>query len=124
MILIRMEDQMSDFLPEAVRQGLEAARKDALRKSSRLRIMDGDRMYPILRLWDRGFSLEAEDAPHLRGLVDIFDGGRHLYQCLIIASDEENGEMRYEFKRNTAAADKAPLDFERADDAPIALLGR
>jgi len=124
MILIRMEDQMSDFLPEAVRQGLEAARKDALRKSSRLRIMDGERMYPILRLWDRGFSLEAEDAPHLRGLVDIFDGGRHLYQCLIIASDEENGEMRYEFKRNTAAADKAPLDFERADDAPIALLGR
>ena len=124
MILTRMEDQMSDFLPEAVRQGLEAARKDALRKSSRLRIMDGERMYPILRLWDRGFSLEAEDAPHLRGLVDIFDGGRHLYQCLIIASDEENGEMRYEFKRNTAAADKAPLDFERADDAPIALLGR
>lgn len=124
MILIRMEDQMSDFLPEAVRQGLEAARKDALRKSSRLRIMDGEQMYPILRLWDRGFSLEAEDAPHLRGLVDIFDGGRHLYQCLIIASDEENGEMRYEFKRNTAAADKAPLDFERADDAPIALLGR
>lgn len=115
---------MTDFLPEAVRQGLEAARRDALRKSSRLRIMDGERMYPILRLWERGFALEAEDAPHLRGLVDIFDGGRHLYQCLIIASDEENGEMHYEFKRNTAAADKAPLDFERAEGAPIALLGR
>jgi hypothetical protein len=42
---------------------------------------------------------------------------------LSIADQEEGGEMRYEFKRSTAAHDKAPLDFYRAPDAPIALLG-
>ncbi len=31
-------------------------------------------------------------------------------------------EMIYDFKRNTAAVDKAPLDFVRDDDAPVALL--
>ena len=51
--------------------------------------------------------------------ADAFDGERHLYQCLIVTSREEAGERIYEFKRNTAASDTAPLDFERASDAPV-----
>ena len=94
-----------------------------LKKASRLRVEMGDNYFKILKLWSDGFSVEAETTPQLRGLVDIYDGAKHLYQCLIIADEEEGGEMRYEFKRNTAAADKAPLDFYRAPDAPIALLG-
>ena len=39
------------------------------------------------------------------------DGSKHLYQCLIVASQEEDGEMLYEFKRATVAEDQAPLDF-------------
>jgi len=113
---------MSEFLPKEVRAGLEAARKQALRKKSRLRIHVGDTAIPVLRFWETGFALDAEDAPHLRGLVDLFDGARHLYQCLIVASSEEIGEMVYEFKRSTAAVDKAPLDFVRDENAPIALL--
>ena len=113
---------MTDFLPKEVREGLEMARKRDLRKKSRLRIRVGDEVFTVLRFWETGFALDIEDAPHLRGLVDIYDGARHLYQCLIVASEEDSGEMIYEFKRNTAAVDKAPLDFVRDENAPVALL--
>ena len=113
---------MSDFLPKEVREGLELARKRALQKKSRLRVHTDDEVYPVLRFWEDGFSLDAEDAPHLRGLVDLYDGARHLYQCLIVASSEEAGEMVYEFKWHTEAVDKPPLDFYRDENAPVALL--
>lgn len=115
---------MTEFLPKEVREGLEKARKASLRKKNRLRVHAGGEIYPVLRFWDSGFALDGEDAPHLRGLVDIYDGGRHLYQALIVASSEEQGELHFEFKRSTAASDKAPLDFYRDPEAPIALLGR
>ena len=115
---------MSEFLPKEVREGLEAARKADLKKKSRLRIHVGDEVYPVLRFWENGFALDAENAPHLRGLVDLYNGGVHLYQCLIVASEEVAGVMKYEFKRSTEAVDKAPLDYYRDEAAPIALLGR
>ncbi len=113
---------MTDFLPKEVREGLEMARKRDLRKKGRLRIRVGDEVFTVLRFWETGFALDVEEAPHLRGLVDIYDGARHLYQCLIIASEEAGGEMIYEFKRNTAAVDRAPVDFVRDENAPVALL--
>jgi len=113
---------MSDFLPKEVREGLERARLKSLKKKNRLRVQAGDETYKILRFWQTGFSLEEDGAPNLRGLVDVFDGSRHLYQALIVASTHEDGEVTFEFKRNTAAVDKAPLDFERDANAPIALL--
>lgn len=113
---------MSEFLPKEVREGLERARKASLRKKNRLRVEAGGEYYSVLRFWDNGFSLDAETAPHLRGLVDVFDGPQHLYQALIVASSEEDGELLFEFKRNTAASDKAPLDFYRETPEPIALL--
>lgn len=115
---------MSEFLPKEVREGLEAARKRDLRRKSRLRVQTGDDIYPVLRFWDGGFSLDADTAPHLRGLVDLYDGARHLYQCLIVASSEDAGEMSYEFKRHTAAVDHAPKDFAPETEAPVALIGR
>ena len=113
---------MSTFLPQDVQAGLDAARIKALRKSSRLKIKTDLESFRVLRLWDNGFSLEAGTAPGLRGLVDIYDGERNLYECLIIAYDEENGEMRFEFKRNTVVTDQAPVDFYRSENAPVALL--
>lgn len=115
---------MTTFLPKEVQAGLDAARIAALRKSSRLRVEAGDDSYRVLRLWSDGFTVEADVVPPLRGLVDLYDGANHLYQCLIIAADTEGGEMRYDFKRSTEAHDRAPLDFYRAPDAPIALLGK
>ena len=115
---------MSTHLPEAVRRGLEDARVAMLRKSGRLCIHDGDDVHRVVRLWDDGFAIIADGVPHLRGLVDLYNGGTHLYQCLVVASSEEGGELWFEFKRNTAAVDHAPLDYIRDESAPIALLGR
>ncbi|MEM8730507.1 MAG: hypothetical protein AAGF79_11365 [Pseudomonadota bacterium] len=113
---------MSTFLPKDVRDGLDAARMAHLRKRTRLRIIAGGESYPILRLWRSGFSVEADAVPALRGLVDVYDGTHHLYQCLIVASEADSGEMRYDFKRNTVAQDKAPLDHFRDPETPIAYL--
>jgi hypothetical protein len=115
---------MTEFLPREVREGLELARKRDLRRKSRLRVRVGDAVFPILRFREDGFSLDVENAPHLRGHVDIFDGARHLYQALIVASEIEGAEMSYEFKRSTAATDRAALDYPRDDAAPSGLIGR
>ena len=113
---------MSTYMSKEVREGLKAAQIAALKKASRLRVLVGDDYVPVLRLWKDGFAVEADNAPVMRGLVDIYDGGRHIYQCLIVASEAEAGEMCYEFKRNTSAQDQAPLDFYREAETPIGLL--
>ena len=114
---------MFEFLSKEVREGLEAARKAALKKKSRLRVEVGDAVYPVLRFWDEGFALDAEFSPSkLRGLVDVYDGSRHIFQCLIVASTIENGELVCDFKRATAVSDRAALDFWRDENAPVAYL--
>jgi hypothetical protein len=115
---------MSEFLPKEVRAGLEEARKRDIKRRSRLRAQVGDDLYPILRFWEDGFALDADQVTHLRGLVDIYDGARHLYQSLIIASEVEAGELICVMKRSTATTERAPLDFVRDDNAPVALLPR
>ncbi|WP_299612914.1 hypothetical protein [uncultured Tateyamaria sp.] len=114
---------MSTFVPKEVQAGLDSARLQSLKAASRLRLAADGNTYPVLRMWKTGFSMTS-DAPHMRGYVDLYDGAIHLFQCLIVASDEELGEMRYEFKRLTAVAEKPALDFVRAEDAPVALLTR
>lgn len=115
---------MSTHLPDAVKKGLEDARVAMLRRSGRLCVHADDRVFRVVELGDGGFSVLAEDAPHLRGLVDLYDGPSHLMQCLIVASREENGLMSYEFKRATQVADGPPVDFEQARPAPRALIER
>lgn len=115
---------MSEYLPRDVREGLELARKQARRQKSRMRVRVGDQDFTILKYWETGFALDREDAPGLRGLVDLYEGGRHLSQCLIVASEEEGDQMLYEFKRATAARDQAPLDYSRDEAAPVALIGK
>lgn len=109
-------------LPEEVRIGLEKARRRDFSRRNRLRVHVDDEVFAIHQLTDRGFALDAEAAPLIRGLVDIFDGGRHLYQCLVVCSSVEGDERVYEFKRQTAVVDEPPLDYWRGDEAPVALL--
>ncbi|EAQ04513.1 hypothetical protein OB2597_10224 [Pseudooceanicola batsensis HTCC2597] len=110
------------YLPKEVREGLEAARTAALGRRNRLRVVMADTVVPLLRLWDHGFAVPVAQAPRLRGLVDVHDGGRHLWQCLIVAAAEEGDEMLYEFKRQTAALDRPAPDFVIPQDAPAGLL--
>ncbi|MCM2563076.1 hypothetical protein M8756_13130 [Lutimaribacter sp. EGI FJ00015] len=113
---------MSTFLPKDVQAGLDAARRQAARKRNRLRVeVDGTR-HPVLRTWDNGFSVDPEQVPLLRGLVDLYDGAVHLRRCLIVAAAEEDGETRYDYKRMTEISTEQPLDFARAENAPVALL--
>ncbi|MGB7262205.1 MAG: hypothetical protein WBC68_09050 [Albidovulum sp.] len=115
---------MTDYLPKEVRAGLEEARKRDLRRRSRLRAHAGDEIYPILRFWETGFALDAGEVQQLRGLIDIYDGTRHIYQSLIVASDIEAGELICTMKRSTMAHDTVPLDYVRDENAPIAYLTR
>ena len=113
---------MSTYVPKEVQAGLDRARIDAMRKGTRLRVQTGGSTYPVIRMWKTGFAMEAEVAPNLRGYVDLYDGAVHLFQCLVVASDEEAGEVRFEFKRMTAVTDRAAVDFEQRADAPIGLI--
>lgn len=113
---------MTTYVPAAVQQGLDSARVGRLKKASRLRIETADGYFRVLRMWDTGFSVSSADAPHLRGFVDVYEGPTHLFQCLIIAANEETGEMNYEFKRLTAVANRPARDFAAEADAPVALI--
>jgi hypothetical protein len=116
------EDIMLEFLPKEVRDGLDAARKRDQARKSRLRVQVGEAVFPVLRFWDNGFALDAALTPHLRGLVDVYDGARHVFQCLIIASTEDNGDLVCEFKRSTAVSERAALDYWRDENAPVGYL--
>ena len=113
---------MEEMLTKEIRDGLEAARLHNLRKVSRLRLNVDGQTYPVLRMWKAGFSVAENTTPHMRGLADLYDGARHLFQCLIVAGEAEGGEMRYEFKRATAVTAHAALDFVKSVEAPVALL--
>lgn len=115
---------MSTFVSKDVQTALDNASIAGMKKASRLQVRVGGTTHPILRLWTKGFSVEANEKAPLRGLIDLYDGTRHLAQCLIVASEEDRGIMRYEFKRMTAAHDAPPLDFYRAPDSPVALLAK
>ena len=115
---------MLEHLPTDVLDGLDRARRERMRRKSRLRVRVGDDVFPILRFRDDGFSVDATGTPNLRGLVDIVEGGRHLYQALIVCSEREGEEMRYEFKRHTPSHATPPADYHREEAAPVALLPR
>lgn len=115
---------MLEFLPREVRDGLEAARKKALRRKTRLRVQVGEAVYPVLRFWDDGLALDAKLAPHLRGLVDVYDGANHIFQCLIIASSQDDGELVCNFKRSTAVLDRPALDYWRDENAPVGYIAK
>jgi len=115
---------MDNFLSEEVRKGLEQARSRASKKSDRLCVHMDDEVYRISKTFENGFGLPAGKHVELRGLVDVYDGPKHLYQCLIVCSELVDDEVHYEYKRSTEASDQAPVDFVRSEDAPVALLTR
>jgi hypothetical protein len=116
---------MLEFLPKEVRDGIAAARAREQRRRSRLHARVGDAVFPILRLWDEGFALDSSLAPPLRGMVDVYDGSRHILRCLVITSTAENGELVCDFKRATNVSDRAPLDYwlDRARPAGLVTKG-
>ena len=113
---------MDMHLPQDVQAGLDAARRKAEARSNRLRVEVADKSYRVLRAWPGGFAVDADDGAHLRGLVDLYDGSRHLSRGLIVAAAEEGGERIFDYKRMTDATGDQPADFARDGDAPAGLL--
>lgn len=113
---------MLEFLTKEIREGLEAARRRDARRKMRLRVQVGEAVFPVLRLWQDGMALDASLTPNLRGLVDVYDGSRHILQCLIVASSTEGGELVFSFKRSTAVLDQPALDYWRDENAPVGFL--
>jgi len=115
---------MSGFLPKEVQQGLDEARMRDLKRRARQQVHAGNQVYPILRSWPGGFALDAAEVTQLRGLVDIYEGQRHLAQSLIVASAVEDGQLICTTKLSTAALDRPPLDYVRDETAPVGYLPR
>ncbi len=115
---------MLEFFPKELRDGLAHAQITRLRKKTRLRVEAGGQSFAVLRFWHDGLAIEAAHTTHLRGLVDIYDGARHIFQCLIVASETDGTELVCSFKRATAVLDRAALDYERDESAPVAYLPR
>jgi len=113
---------MEAFFSDEVLDGLKAARKKAERQKNRLCVHVGDDVYSVIKCWETGFSVDLDTVPKLRGLVDLYDGSRHLSQCLIMGAETDGDLMTYDFKRRTEAADRAALDYEQETVAPVALL--
>jgi len=90
-------------------------------RKHRLRVRDGSLVVDVIDLDETGFSVASDAAP-LRGAVAVLDGARHIADCLIVAAEGEGRIMRYEYKRWTQISPKAPLDYVREENAPIALL--
>lgn len=115
---------MLESLPDDIVRGIQAAHKRAQRKGSRLSVHMGEAAFPILRLWETGFAVDPARCPRLRGLVDIYDGPRHISQALIIAASADDGEMIYDFKRETVVADGPIRDYAEDRVRPDGYLPR
>jgi len=115
---------MLEHLPEDIAAGLAAARARKARRGSRLCLHVNGEIHPLRRLWETGFAMDAASAPVLRGLVDLYDGPRHISHCLIIASGIDGDERIFEFKRETLAGRAQVVDYAADAEAPAALLPR
>lgn len=112
-----------DHLPAEIERALRAdGRAEAGRREPRYAVRAEGGVYPTLNVWSGGFSVAVEDAPRLRGFVDLMCGEDRLARCLIVLAEEEAGIIRYEYKRRTEDATKPPADYEIAENAPTALL--
>lgn len=123
-MLVVRETAMIEHLPTEIRSALDDARKREYKRKSRLRVEAGGDAWRVLRRWEGGFALDAKDVAHLRGLVDLYDGPRHLMKCLIVASAVEEGELICLLKSTTPVSDGAALDFVRDESAPVGYLPR
>jgi hypothetical protein len=71
----------------------------------------GTRRFPIIELTAESCLIEAADSATLRGFADIYDGDRHISQCLIVLAAPEGELLRCAFKRRTPFRLDAPRDF-------------
>ncbi|MEL6794496.1 MAG: hypothetical protein AAFP78_13640, partial [Pseudomonadota bacterium] len=113
-------DHLQAEIAHALRQAGESRGR---RRAPRFGVRTEGGTFPVQQLWEGGFSVKVEDAPRLRGFVDLMVGDERLARCLIVlAEEEENGIIRYEYKRRTEEATAPSPDYAPDPEAPVALL--
>lgn len=115
-------DHIQPEIALALRQNWGRERPRRKRRRPEARVRAAGRSYPVITMWEGGFSVAVEDAPRLRGFVDLMAGENRLARCLIICASEEGGVVSYEYKRRTTATDHPPADYELSPDRPAGLL--
>jgi hypothetical protein len=81
------------------------------RRGRRLVMESGRGRFPIVAIGPESCLVEIPEGAVPRGLVDIFDGERHLAHCLIVLAAPEWPYLRCFFKRRTASRLHPPPDF-------------
>lgn len=110
---------MLEHLPSEIRDVVGQPRRAERLRARKLRLHIGDAVFPIQRMWDGGFAIDAARLPRLRGAVEIREGRRRVWTCLIVAAEIEEGELRCTFKRLSPALDSAPADYWRGGDDAV-----
>lgn len=114
---------MLELLPKELREGLVLARTRKARRN-RLRVQLGEAVFPVVQMTADTIVLDAGLSPRLRGVIDVFEGARHVLQGLVVASRQEDGLLVCSFKRRNTVRDTPALDYERDENAPAGLLPR
>ncbi|PTV95074.1 hypothetical protein C8J27_10516 [Rhodobacter aestuarii] len=112
-----------EFLPNDIAAGLRQASHKEGRRPARLAVHAAGKVWPVLRRWAGGFSLDASDVAHLRGHVDFYEGDKHVATALIMAAEVEGPELICTTKRETPVRFGPALDFVRDNGAGGAALG-
>lgn len=110
---------MDTFLPKEFEPGRGRVRVRALKAKKQLHVKAGEVVYPVQRTWANGFAVLADNVPMLKGVVDVFDGTEHLYQCLITGSQTAHGERVFEIKRATPFEYCATTGIDAGMDMPL-----
>ena len=69
------------------------------------------RRFPVVAMGSDGCLIDVPEGFVPGGFVDIFDGERHVEQCLIVFAAPEGPFLRCSFKRRTFSRLDPPRDF-------------
>ncbi len=81
------------------------------RRGDQLFMESGSRRFPVVAMGPDSCLIDAPEGWTPRGFVDIFEGDRHVEQCLILLAAPEGPFLRCSFKQRTASRTEPPRDF-------------
>lgn len=99
---------MDTFLPQGFAPDRTRNRMSRPARTPQLCVEKGGVYYPVLRRWDTGFAVSAQDVPTLHGIVNLYDGAEHLHRCLITARETDQDEQIFTIQRSKPAAEMSP----------------
>jgi len=101
---------MESVLPGDLLSEIELGRRKSRRARTRHLVVAGEREHRIMELTERGFVIEADGLPHLRGYVEILLGEERIARRLVVFAWARDGLVGYEFKHD-AAGRETPADY-------------